>query len=150
MKKQDMSRREVISFLGIKVPIVLLGVQLLPGAARGEEPYIQISYRMSAAKLDRFMGDWSNRSVVCAEYRDGKGDAVGTIIRELDEVTAESDIIQKGDIIYKFNDKPLIIESQEDHEEWSKFVKEAFRNKKRVTIDLDRDDESLLIVIEFD
>ena len=150
MKKESMTRREVINLLGIKLPVVLLAVEILPGIARADQPYTRSTFQVLTSERDEALTDWYDSTCMVTEYRDANGQAIGTRVSELDGSVIKKGEIREGDIIYKINGKPYIVGSPQDFEEWSDAVRQMVANKQTITVDLDRDDKPNLIVIEFD
>lgn len=151
MSKETMTRREVIKLLGIKLPVVLLAVEILPGIARAGQSFTKKTFRAATTSrsetLDLFDAS-GEKMLVTAEYNENQ-EAIGTRITELSDSAAEKSHLTSGSVIYKVNDKPFIIESQEDFDNWRDSIISRIQNKQAFTLDLDVDAKPYLYTFEF-
>jgi hypothetical protein len=100
MKRETMTRREVISFLGIKLPVVLLAVEILPGVARAEHPYTKMTFQASHAETDALLLDLEKpeSQILITTQLDNGGRPVGSRIQESDDKTARQSHMKPGTV----------------------------------------------------
>ena len=152
MEKHEMTRREVVKLLGIGLPVMLVSVEILPGTARGEEPYTRKTLRISDMQRQETLDKWDEYDINYGPHYDAEGRIDGTVVGSVgpeDRLEGEEDI-GPGDVIYKINGEPFIFETQEEFDHWMKVVLDIFRNKQTMTVDLDVGGKPYLYVYEFE
>ena len=77
-----MTRREVINFLGIKLPVVLLAVEVLPGMVRAEEQFTRKTFQVRAAESNEALYEMkeSDSKILIRTHLDEDGTAIGSRI----------------------------------------------------------------------
>lgn len=152
MKEKIMTRRDVINLLGIKLPIVLLAVESLPGIARAGEAYtrktFQVSYSGKNGALDTM--ESPNENIIITTQLDASKKPIGSRIQGLTDGAAEHSHLKSGSIIYKINNKSFILRSQDDFDDWRDSIIDMIQKKQTITIDLDMDRKPYLYVFKFD
>jgi hypothetical protein len=152
MKEKTLTRRDVISLLGIKLPVVLLAVETLPGIARAGEAYTRKTFRTATTYENGILKvmDSRDEEITITTQFDADGRPIGSRIQAVTEGAARHSHLEPGSIIYKVNNDPFIIESQDDFEDWRDSIIDMARKKQTITLDLDVDKKPFLYVIEFE
>jgi hypothetical protein len=151
MEKQTMTRREVINFLGIKLPVVLLAVEVLPGIARAEQSYTQMTFLAAPSERTQILDEAAvgGQSFNVEAARDEKGNLVGARFLDMDEHFQEMSHLKPGTIVYKINDKPFVFQTPKEFDAWQNSITEMIQKKQTITMDLDMDGEPYLYVFKF-
>ena len=152
MKDKAMTRREVINFLGFKLPVVLLAVEILPGVARAGETYTRKTYLVSYTERNGLIDQVDTTEHiygVVPEY-DDRGDLVGARFRDIDDTFAETTHLKPGTVIYKINEKPFVFRTNAEFSKWKVDLFDMVQKKQTITVDLDMDNKPYLHVFKFE
>jgi hypothetical protein len=150
MNKEKLTRREVIDFLGFKLPIMLLAVESLPGLARAGETYTQVTFRVSPSRKEQGLQSFESspdRIIVGAEF-DATGKPIGSLVLEIDEKPADLTHLKKNALIRSINDEPFVIQTQDDFDNWRYKIMDMIRDTQKITLDVDMDGKPYLYVFE--
>ena len=140
MAKITVTRREIINMLGLKLPVVLLAVERMPGVARAGQEFTQKIFQADAQKLDIALELLdSEEKIIFAPQFDASGRRIGCVIERLDARPADLTHFKPGSIIYHIDKMPFTLEPPSDLSWWREYIKKKIVARQSITVDLDLD-----------
>ena len=151
MTEKGITRREVIRFLGVDIPLVLISTQVLTGGAFGQ------TYTKKTFKVDReiLLGFWDNPDIYILfspaydKSQSVKGGRIEQLPNEVAERTDPKGMVLEGAVLYAINGEKFEAGSNEKMMAAFDRMKILIEDRKPLVLDLDVGGEAFQYVIDY-